>query len=251
MNALKARAPSMREKDFRKIIETLFVKKPDGTVMAAVTRDMALDIDFDQDQGHRLKIVPDADVSSTPDGVPFCTFVVTDPDDHLIGSGFIYWEEASYSLRARIANAPYKTIVKDGDADGRNIGAMAAAMRYPGKSDPPECFQDEWKEDEIPVYVRRSILRTLSENGYAPSDTNVRLCYAETMRLLDRTPEKISPFTVNWQAFEDACLSVETDYGNALSDAFDRIEAKLETGEPGVGCDVFGTNSFADPSAEW
>ena len=251
MNTLKANAPAMREADFRKILDALFVKKPNGTVLTAVTRYMALDIDFDAAKGHQLGIVPETDVSSTPDGVPFCTFVVTNAGGHLVKNGFIYWDEESYALRARISSAPYKAIVKDGDVNGRNIDAMAAAMRYFVKADYPGLFPNEWKDCEAPIYVRRGMLRTLSENGYAPSDANVAIYYAETMRLLNKKSKGVSPFQVNAMAFEDACLFYDNDYGEAQSDAFDGIEDELETSDdrlPGV---CFEIDYFADPTSNW
>ena len=210
----KAYAPPMGQADFRRIVETLFVRRPDGTDMVAVTPDIAFDADPYLDglnSKNVLKINPDTDISGTPDGVPFCKFTALSPNGHLVTDGILYWDNETYRLRACVTDNPYAAVERRNKPHDLGIDACVAASRCCVRAAYPNCFPDAYPEDGIPIYVRRQIMVELSDNGYSWNERNVRLIWDGIRKNLDAKIKDIPLAAIDWMDFEYACLCDEND----------------------------------------
>lgn len=254
--AKKAYSPAMSEADFRRIVNTLRIATPDAPNggIIAVTPDIRNDCAPHLDHQNELYIVPSTDVSSTPEGVPFCTFVIQTPTpgpgeiQSLVASGFLFWDDDLYTLRACLSHNPNADLGK-ADADV-NIDAYVSAMGYCVKSAYPNLFMDEWPNGSAPIYVRRHIKLSLSENGYDLSDDNIKLYWNEIQKRFAST--NTPNFVINYLAFEDHILFSSNRYSEIESEAFDAIENKLAPSESdSLTGDYFERAVFASNTANW
>ena len=246
----KIQAAAMSKRNFRKIVEALLVERPGGTTATAITKEIR---DGIAPHDGAIRLDPETGISDTPEGVPFCKFVVKSDDGEPSAKGAIYWDERDYALKAVVTDAPEGILEKGTchEIDGRGADARAAATRYYVKSLYPDAFPDEWPDGQVPIYVYRDIIKALCGSCHRASHANVGRLWAGIRKYLEMNTDIRSNLVINWLAFESGNLCRRNVYDEARTDALWKLRFMLTPGGNRLSDKYFTYEYFADPETRW